>query len=60
MFTLRIAETTGGGSGSLPIEIERLKMAFDQEPDINAVIALLTKRPRAKRKDAGTKRQPEQ
>ena len=47
-----------GEETSLPIglELERLKMTFDQAPNIPAIINLLHKKPRATRKDAGIPR----
>jgi len=60
MFTITITEhpapqAQAAGLDTLPMSIERLKMTLDTV-DINAVIATLTKKPRARRKDAGVKR----
>jgi len=60
MFTITIIEHQShhdplAETMPLPIAVERLKMTLDTM-DINAVIATLTKKPRARRKDAGVKR----
>lgn len=62
MTTLTIVESTQGEPGTLPLEVERLKMTVDGPVDVMPIIALLQKKPRAPRKDKGTSRhvpQPE-
>lgn len=57
MTILTIVETTQGDTGTPPLEVERLRMTVDGPVDVLPIIALLQKKPRAVRKDAGIPRE---